>query len=224
MTDCKGYIDSIYSGSCVDGSGIRAVVFLCGCNLRCPFCHNPETLYSKGEETAATALVKKLLRYRDYLSGGVTLSGGEPFLQPDFSLCIMEGLRKEGISTVIETNGSVIDDRLISAAEYLIVDVKNQNQTAEKACGEFLRRAAALGKKVELTCVLIKGVNDGEEKLRELKSLSAYPFVLGTRLLPFRKLCMNKYEEMKLSFPFADKDEFSEKEFSSLSRVFCGLN
>src|SRR5574344_1722301 len=120
MADCKGYIDSVYSGSCVDGKGLRAVVFTSGCSLRCPFCHNPETLYGKGEETDVKTLGNRLLRYADYLTGGVTISGGEPFLQADFCISLIDFLSKHGIKTAIETNGHICDERLIARAEYLI--------------------------------------------------------------------------------------------------------
>ena len=93
MKKCKGFIDSIYSGSAVDGKGLRVVVFFAGCNLRCPFCHNPETLFQKGQETDVDTLVKRIKRYSAYIKrGGVTLSGGEPFLQRDFALNLIQTL------------------------------------------------------------------------------------------------------------------------------------
>ena len=84
-----GYIDSVYCGSGVDGKGLRCVVFFAGCNLRCPFCHNPETLFKRGTMSDIDALLERLKRYRGYFRrGGVTLSGGEPFLQKDFCLAL----------------------------------------------------------------------------------------------------------------------------------------
>ena len=86
MDQCKARIDSIYNGSAVDGKGLRCVVFFTGCNMRCGFCHNPETWTEKGMEISLSDLVAKIMRYKSYIkNGGVTLSGGEPFLQADFA-------------------------------------------------------------------------------------------------------------------------------------------
>ena len=93
MTECSAKIDSMYHGSCVDGEGLRSVIFFSGCNFRCPFCHNPETLYSFGKEVSLTEVVSTLLRYKNYIKkGGVTLSGGEPFLQADFCIKLVKKL------------------------------------------------------------------------------------------------------------------------------------
>ena len=117
-----GYIDSVYCGSGVDGQGLRCVVFFSGCNLRCPFCHNPETLFKAGETTEADALLQKLKRYKPYFRrGGVTLSGGEPFLQADFFLELAGKLRAAGIRVCAETNGHICDERLIAACDQFCV-------------------------------------------------------------------------------------------------------
>ena len=123
----KGYVDSIYCGSGVDGDGLRVVVFFCGCNLRCGFCHNPETLFKKGREVTVDEVVQRCLRYRGYIRrGGVTLSGGEPFLQKAFCLALISELKRENVNVAIETNGKITDEDLIKAADSFIVDVKNQ--------------------------------------------------------------------------------------------------
>ena len=98
----NGYVSSIYNGSAVDGDGLRCVVFFSGCNLKCGFCHNIETLLLKGQEYSVNDLVAKLLRYKNYITnGGVTLSGGEPFLQADFCIDLISVLAQNGVKTAI---------------------------------------------------------------------------------------------------------------------------
>ena len=116
-----GYIDSVYSGSGVDGKGLRCVVFFSGCNLRCPFCHNPETLYKQGKKTSSDELTQNLMRYKGYFRrGGVTVSGGEPFLQKEFFLVLARSLREKGIHVCAETNGHIADAELIAACDAIL--------------------------------------------------------------------------------------------------------
>ena len=200
-----GFIDSVYCGSGVDGKGLRCVVFFSGCNLRCPFCHNPETLFKRGERTDVATLVSRLERYKGYFRrGGVTLSGGEPFLQRDFALALVSGLHAKGIRCCFETNGHIVDSALISAAEYLIVEVKNQETDDLSAYERFFAECVRQGKEVRVTNVLVPGKNDGEEKVRALSALVQKYFPQGgVRFLPFRKLCEQKYAELSLPFPYA---------------------
>lgn len=204
-----GYIDSVYSGSGVDGKGLRVVVFFSGCNLRCPFCHNPETLFKKGDKISLDALVKKIKRYKPYLKrGGVTLSGGEPFMQKDFAFALITALKDEGISTCIETNGHIIDEKLISHSEYIICDIKNQENDDLSVYDEFLKTCNKLKKRVELTNVLVPTKNDDENKLNELKKLlGRYECCSGILFLPFRKLCMDKYKTLGVRYPYENIKE-----------------
>lgn len=203
--EAVGFIDSVYCGSGVDGKGLRCVVFFSGCNLRCPFCHNPETLFKRGERTDVETLVARLERYKGYFRrGGVTLSGGEPFLQRDFALALVFALHAKGIRCCFETNGHIVDSALISAAEYLIVDVKNQETDDLSAYERFFAECVRQGKEVRVTNVLVPGKNDGEEKVRALSALVRKYFPQGgVRFLPFRKLCEQKYAELSLPFPYA---------------------
>lgn len=203
--EAVGFIDSVYCGSGVDGKGLRCVVFFSGCNLRCPFCHNPETLFKRGECTDVATLVSRLERYKGYFRrGGVTLSGGEPFLQRGFALALVSALHAKGIRCCFETNGHIVDSALISAAEYLIVDVKNQETDDLSAYERFFAECVRQGKEVRVTNVLVPGKNDGEEKVRALSALARKYFPQGgVRFLPFRKLCEQKYAELSLPFPYA---------------------
>ena len=200
-----GYIDSVYCGSGVDGPGLRCVVFFSGCNLRCPFCHNPETLYKRGTMSDVNSVLERLKRYRGYFRrGGVTLSGGEPFLQKEFVLALAQALRAENIRVCFETNGHIADPELIAAGD-IVCDVKNQQTDDLSPYEHFFAECLRQGKSARVTNVLVPGVNDGEEKLRALARLVARYFPQEhIRFLPFRKLCEQKYEELGLPFLYAD--------------------
>ena len=224
MTPCKGYIDSVYSGSAVDGAGLRCVIFLSGCNLRCGFCHNPETLFKKGNEVTPAELLERILRYKAYIKkGGVTLSGGEPFLQKEFVISICELLRREGIDVCIETNGHITDSEIIAAADSFIVDVKNQESFDTAVYERFIDAAVSLGKPIKLTNVIVPTVNDAEEELTEVKRLAnRIPEELfkGVKFLPFRKLCENKYERMGLEFPYAAYREATREDIERAREIY----
>lgn len=217
MTACNGFIDSVYCGSGVDGRGLRVVVFLSGCNLRCKFCHNPETLYKRGEEVSANEIFQKCLKYKGYIRrGGVTLSGGEPFLQKEFCLELIKLLHSADIHVLTETNGQIADERLILANDGFIVDVKNQETDDLSAYDKFLSVCDELKKPVTLTNVLIPEVNDDKIKIRALGDLkSRHECVEKIRFLPFHKMCAEKYERLGEKFLYADKREPADEEISS---------
>lgn len=218
--NCRGYIDSVYCGSGVDGKGLRCVVFYSGCNLRCPFCHNPETLYKQGTLTDVDELIPRLLRYKPYFRrGGITLSGGEPFLQKEFTLAVCARLKAEGVHVCIETNGHICDDALLAAGD-LIVDVKNQQEKDLSAYERLIDACLRLGAKVEFTNVLVPGVNDGAEDLAALKRLvKRYAPQTKVRFLPFRKLCEEKYAEIGLPFPYADRREGTDEDIQRAEKL-----
>ena len=224
MTPCKGYIDSVYSGSAVDGEGIRCVVFLSGCNLRCGFCHNPETLYKKGNEITPEELLERILRYKAYIKkGGVTLSGGEPFLQKEFVIATCELLRREGINVCIETNGHIADAKIIAAADSFIVDVKNQESFDAGVYEKFISVTASLDKPVKLTNVLVPGVNDNKESIcgiRELSEKIPERLFKGIKYLPFRKLCVGKYEKLGIEFLYASYRECEKADIVMATEIY----
>lgn len=199
-----GYIDSFYHGSAVDGKGLRSVLFFSGCNLRCPFCHNPETLFSKGKAYTVEEALKIVLRYEKYIrKGGVTLSGGEPFLQAEFCIKLISCLKEHGLNVVAETNGQVLNEAMIALLDGMIVDVKNQTgEDVLSVYGTFLALTQRHKKSVRLTNVLVPEVNDSPAHLAVLKELSNR-FSLPVKFLPFKKLCEEKYEKLSLSFPYA---------------------
>lgn len=217
-----GYIDSVYCGSGVDGKGLRCVVFFAGCNLRCPFCHNPETLFRQGETVEADALVARLERYKPYFKrGGVTLSGGEPFLQKEFALALARKLTERGVHVLFETNGHICDEELIAAGE-IVCDVKNQETDDLSTYAKFFGACVRQGKVPQVTNVLVPGKNDSAEKLCALARLVKEYFPLGKiKFLPFRKLCGDKYKELGVPFLYASVREAEEED---IERAFTVVN
>ncbi len=210
MTECKGFISSIYHGTAVDGPGIRSIIFMAGCNMRCPFCHNPETFDIKGgREYTAKELCNIVLRYKNYIiKGGVTFSGGEPFLQAKFCARTAEMLKNEGINIAVETNCGIINKELLQLADIIIADIKNQGGGISVNTVKFLDICAQMNKPVIMTNVLIKGVNDGGDKIKELKVLyNIYKNITKFEFLPFKKLCADKYKKLGLAFPYENYEE-----------------
>lgn len=215
----KGRVHSFQSLGTVDGPGVRAVVFLQGCPLRCACCHNPDTWdFEGGFETDAGQLFSRVLRCRPYFGekGGVTVSGGEPLMQPRlvkelFTLC-----KSAGINTALDTSGCVINSdvaALLAVTDLVILDYKYDNEAdypkytrcEKRRVDEFLELASRLGKKIWLRRVIIPALNDSEDSVRrffELKKVNKY--IEKTELLPFSKLCLEKYEALGITFPLGD--------------------
>lgn len=223
-TNPTGFVDSIYCGSGVDGRGLRCVVFFSGCNLRCPFCHNPETLYKKGEERTADEVVARTLRYRPYFRrGGVTLSGGEPFLQREFAAAVLTKLKERGIDRCAETNGTICDEELISLCDTIVADVKNQESDDLSAYEIFFEACVRQRKEVRMINVLVPGKNDTPEKIAALKALADRFSLSDTfRFLPFRKLCADKYRNLGRPFPYGGIREAEERDLARAKTLFSG--
>lgn len=214
MEKCKAKIDSLYNGSAVDGKGLRCVVFFTGCNMRCGFCHNPETWTEKGIEISLSELVARIKRYKSYIkNGGVTLSGGEPFLQAKFCIELVKELHKENIGVIIETNGLIVDKELIELCDGIRLDIKNQDAPIDGRVFEFLKYCQSCDKFVTMTNVLVPCLNDTQQKLSVLKTLKQeFSCIKELKFLAFRKLCESKYQRLNLPFPYEKYREGSRED------------
>ena len=214
-----GRIHSFQSLGTVDGPGIRFVVFFQGCNLRCKCCHNPDTWsFSDGTEYTAEEIVSKVLRYREYFGkeGGVTLSGGEPLLQADFAREIFTLCHQNGINTCLDTSGSILNDsvkallaetdRVILYIKYTSDELYRENVGCSmKSALDFLDYLNEKSIPVTVRQVIIPTVNDDRENMLKLKEIvKSHPCVDKVELLPFRKICQTKYDNMKIEFPFGN--------------------
>ncbi len=227
----KGYIHSIQSLGAVDGPGIRYVVFMQGCNLRCGCCHNPDTWeISVGTEYTPAQIAEKAARYTEYFGkdGGITVSGGEPLLQSEFVYELFSLCHDKAINTCLDTSGSILNDKvkkLLSVTDRVLLDIKYTDDDMYKrhaGCGldkpiAFLEYLNTLPVPVTVRQVIIPTLNDsGENILRLKKLISPYACVDKVELLPFRKICKVKYDKMGLSFPF---DRFPEPDGETMEKL-----
>ncbi|MGM9975290.1 MAG: pyruvate formate-lyase-activating protein, partial [Clostridiaceae bacterium] len=207
----KGRIHSVESMGLVDGPGIRTVVFMQGCNLRCKYCHNPDTwAHTGGQTITPKTLVEKLIRYKTYYSssgGGVTFSGGEPLLQPRFLLETLCLCKEAGIHTCLDTSGVGIGlyDEILSYTDLVIYDVKHFKpesylEVTGKPMDETLKFFDTVQRyRIPLWVrhVVVPGMTDGDEHIEELaKYLKGISNLKKIELLCYNNLGVRKYYEM----------------------------
>lgn len=209
-----GNVSSIETTGFVDGPGIRVLVFLQGCPLRCLYCHNPENLALKTEKTLMTPdqVVKKVKRYSSYFGkeGGVTFSGGEPLLQRDFLLATLKKCKEEGINTAIDTSGCAEKfEELLDYVDTVILDIKAVDpEDYRKLTGQqidrfnyFLKICQKKKKHLWLRQVIVPGFNDSEESILKLKKfISKIKNVKKVELLPYHDMAKDKYKKLGMKY------------------------
>lgn len=229
-----GRVHSIQSMGALDGPGIRFVVFVQGCNLRCGCCHNPDTWsMDGGAEYAPAEIVKRAARCREYFggAGGITISGGEPLLQADFAAEVFRLCHAEGINTCLDTSGSIMNgsvQALLAETDRVLLDIKYTDEArymAHAGCAmqrplDFLEYLDARRIPTTIRQVIIPTLNDDEANILRLKRIAdAHRCVDGVELLPFRKICKTKYENMGIEFPFAHIPEPGVESMERLERM-----
>ena len=230
----KGNVHSIQSLGTVDGPGVRFVVFVQGCNLRCGCCHNPDTWeMSGGTQFTPQEIVQKVVRYKEYFGaeGGITLSGGEPLLQAEFAYEVFRFCHKEGINTCLDTSGSILNDnvkKLLTVTDRVLLDIKytNDEQYLEYVgCNlqkplEFLSYLNDKKIPVTLRQVIIPTITDNQQNVKELKSIAKNHLCVDKiELLPFRKICQTKYDSMNLEFKFGHLPEPTHERMQELNKL-----
>ncbi len=230
----KGRINSFQSLGTLDGPGIRFVAFFQGCPLRCSCCHNPDTWdFNGGEEYFADQIVQKAIRFKSYFGkdGGITLSGGEPLMQPDFAREIFSLCKENDLNTCLDTSGCIINDAvkdLLFVTDRVLLDVKYQSNDLyikHVGCGidkviKFLEYLSERKIKTTLRQVIIPSLNDCKESVGFLLSLARkYKVVDKIELLPFKKICMPKYDNLKIDFPFKEIETPSKEKMEELNSL-----
>lgn len=236
MQDVTGYIHSIETAGTLDGPGVRRVLFLQGCPLRCLYCHNPDSRAFKcGRQTSSYEQLRDLARNRSFLQksgGGVTLSGGEPLAQPAFVKSIFEGCRRMGIHTVLDTSGYTgwrADDELLSYTDMVLLDIKHMEPESYKKLTsvdlqptiDFARRLAEKQIPVWLRYVLVPGYTDSPKHLQELAGFAAeLGNVQRVDVLPFHNMGAFKWAELGMDYQLEHTPEPDQQSISMAQNAF----
>ena len=227
----KGYIHSIETLGLADGPGGRIVVFMQGCPLRCLFCHNPDTWEKNiNHLVESDEIVNTVRKYRNFIeaSGGITLSGGEPLYQSEFTLDILKKCKNAGFHTALDTSGTGYNkellDEILKYTDLILLDIKAlTNSKYKKMTGKpidefnyFLDKIQKLNKKIWIRQVIVPNINDTEDYILKLKKyLSKIKNIERIDLLPYHNMGLDKYKKLNMKYrlegtPNMDKDNLKK--------------
>ena len=244
-----GRINKLETFGSVDGPGVRFVVFMQGCPMRCQFCHNPET-WDFGAQSAngtnngsfeisANDLLKKALRYQSYWGkdGGITVSGGEPLSQMDFLIEFFEAAKAAGVNTCIDTSGVnfVRNEpyfgkfkRLMDATDLLLVDIKNIDPVEHKKLTghdnkniiDMFRYLDEIKKPIWIRHVLVPGGSDNDELLIKTREfIDTLHNVQKVEVLPYHALALAKYQELGIDYVLKDVKSPSAERVANAKKI-----
>lgn len=232
-----GNIASIETTGFVDGPGVRVVVFMQGCPLRCLYCHNPEDAFfnTQRDLLSPQEIVKKVKRYMPYFGGGggVTFSGGEPLNQPEFLLQALKLCKHNKINTAIDTSGCALRlesekelyKNILKYTDLVILDVKAidahdyKSLTGQeiKYFEQFLKLCEEQRKKLWIRQVIVPGINDNEESILKLKEfVKKIKNVDKIELLPYHDMAKEKYKKLKLKYRLEKTPPMDRKKCNDL--------
>ncbi|WP_339659534.1 pyruvate formate-lyase-activating protein [uncultured Polaribacter sp.] len=229
-------VHSIESFGTHDGPGIRTVIFLQGCKLKCLYCHNPDSIDTHGgTEYHIEDLVQKVIKMKSYYGtkGGVTVSGGEPLLQAQNLIPFFKRLKEEGINTNIDTNGRMLNhptmELLDNYADLVMLDIKHMNEEGyqyltgkrnKETTFNFAKHREASGKKMWLRYVLIPGITNTPELLHQLGDyFKDYKTIEQIELQPYHKLGIHKWEALGWEYELKDARENTKEELQEASDI-----
>jgi|SRR5574344_547447 pyruvate formate lyase activating enzyme len=236
----KGFVHSVESFGSVDGPGIRYLIFLQGCPMRCQFCHNPDswTMHT-GQEMTADELLDKAERFRTYWGdkGGITVSGGEALMQMDFLLELFEKARQRGINTCLDTSaqpftrtGSFFEkfERLMQVTDTVLLDIKHIDDAEHRKltrwsnqnildCARYL---SEIQKPVWIRHVLIPTITDKDEYLYQLRDfISTLQNIARIDVLPYHTLGVFKYQKLGISYPLEGINPPSQERIDHANQI-----
>lgn len=236
----KGRIHSIETCGAVDGPGLRYIVFTQGCPLRCKYCHNPDTWkLHDGKETTTEELISDIVKYKPFMNasnGGVTISGGEPFMQADFVRDLFIKCKEEGLHTTIDSSGHVALDKADPVLDYtdlVLLDIKCYNEEKFKnLTGVDLEPTLAFAKHLEernipiwVRYVYVPDLTDDEEDIENLaKFLTTLKNVERIDILPFHKMGEYKWEQLGYAYDLHDTVEPSIEATNAAKAIFEKYN
>ena len=231
----EGYIHSFESFGTKDGPGIRFVLFLQGCPLRCIYCHNVDTWNIKDRKYMMTPeeVMKEILKVKGFIrSGGVTVSGGEPLLQPEFLIELFKLCKESGIHTALDTSGYIFDEKAKEVLEYVdmvLLDIKHINPMKYKILTsvslehtlKFAEYLSSINKPVWVRYVLVPGYSDDEEDLHEwAKFVSQFENIERVDILPFHQMGTYKWEKLGKDYKLKDVKTPTREEVEKAEEIF----
>lgn len=244
MSEIKGRIHSVESFGSADGPGVRYIVFLKGCNMRCQYCHNPDTWAKDGGELMTPEeVLKKALRYKTYWKekGGITVSGGEALLQIDFVTELFRLAKEKGVNTCLDTSGNPFSleepfkskfDELMKYTDLFMLDIKHIDDAAHrKLTGQtnqnILEMAAYLsdhGKAMWIRHVLVPGITTEEDELYRLRSfLDTLKTVERVEVLPYHTLGVFKWKELGIPYQLEGVDPPTKEQIDWAKEILGAL-
>lgn len=244
MSEIKGRIHSVESFGSADGPGVRYIVFLKGCNMRCQYCHNPDTWAKDGGELMTPEeVLKKALRYKTYWKekGGITVSGGEALLQIDFVTELFRLAKEKRVNTCLDTSGNPFSmeepfkskfDELMKYTDLFMLDIKHMDDAAHrKLTGQtnqnILEMAAYLsdhGKAMWIRHVLVPGITTEEDELHRLRSfLDTLKTVERVEVLPYHTLGVFKWKELGIPYQLEGVDPPTKEQIDRAKEILGAL-
>lgn len=230
----KGRIHSFESMGLVDGPGIRNVIFLQGCPLRCLFCHNPDTWdFNEGIEISSEELINKILRFKSYFknNGGVTFSGGEPLMQPKFLLEMLKLCKEHNIHTAVDTSGCGNGNykEILKYTDLVLLDIKHVTDEGFKSLTgisikklmEFIEAVNTSNTKLWIRHVIVPGITDSNEHLEKLKDIiMKIKNVEKIEFLPYHTIGINKYEALNYEYKLKNIEPMDKARCKMLEEKF----
>lgn len=236
MHSSYGYVHSIETFGAVDGPGIRYVVFLSGCSLACLYCHNPDSwVVKKGKKMSLDEILEDISKYAHFIkgsSGGVTISGGDPLSQVDFTKQILLGCKEMGIHTALDTCGYLgdrVDDEMLELIDLVLLDVKSGIPSVYKKLTkveleptlEFAKRLDKKDISIWLRFVLVPGLTDDKENIEAVAKIASSLNNLDlVELLPFHKMGEYKWESLNKTYKLKDTLEPTQKQMDIARGIF----
>jgi len=230
-----GFIHSIETMGLVDGPGIRVVIFMQGCPLRCLFCHNPETWNKESNKIMTSKeIVDEIRKYRPYIEkdGGVTFSGGEPLFQSECLLEMLKMCKNAGIHTCIDTSGTgyskEILDQILKYTDLVILDIKaideeNYKKMTGKNMSEFnyfVDKLLKNNNKIWLRQVIVPNINETEEYILKLKKyIKKFKNIEKIELLPYHSMGIEKYKNLNLKYRLSETPDMDKEKCKKLEEL-----
>jgi len=231
-----GWVHSYETGSTVDGPGVRLMLFMSGCFLRCQYCHNPDTWKLKdGTRIELPHAIRRLGEFAPALramGGGLTISGGEPLVQVAFTRALFAAAKRMGLHTALDTSGFLghrADDEYLKNVDLVLLDIKSGDpDTYRRVTGvelrptlRFAERLAAMGKPVWVRFVLVPGLTDAPENIAKVaRFVAPMRNVEWVEILPFHKMGEFKWTSLGLDYPLAETPPPTEAQVAAALGIF----